>query len=195
MGNDRRVFVPVVAGIVLTALCVWRIAANKPQDYADQVAAAIVPRPAPSFEALDSENHLVRLGSFLGRHKIVVVFFDGEAGADKDAGLLRVRERFAELNSAGVKVIAISSAIPQQNRAAMADDRAGPFPFPLISDFDPLAAEGALKIHRQWGRLDARTGKPRSGIFVVDRKGQVLCDVNGPKPFESADDAVASALK
>jgi hypothetical protein len=35
---DRRALIPIVAGIVLVALCVWRVAANKPQDYSDQVA-------------------------------------------------------------------------------------------------------------------------------------------------------------
>jgi len=183
----------VVAGFLIATVCVWRVATNTPQDYADQVAAAVVMRPAPTFEALDADNHLVRLGAFLGRHKVIVLFFDGEAGADKDAGLLRLRERFDELQSHDVKVIAVSSAIPQQNRAAM--ERGGKFPFPLVSDFDPTSPAGILRIHRQWGRVDEKSERPRTGVFLVDRRGQIPFGVNGPKPEADVDRAVDAALK
>lgn len=190
--RDRRVFIPIIAGVVLVLLCLWRVAANKPQDYADQVAAAVFPRPAPTFEALDSDNKLVRLATFLGRHQIIVLFFDGEKGADKDSELLRLRERFPELQAHNVKVIAVSGAIPQQNRAAM--DRAGTFPFPLISDIDPLSPAGNLRIHKQWGRI-TESGKLRTGVFLVDRKGQVVSTPEGPRPLPSVDDAISAVLK
>lgn len=189
---DRRALIPIVAGIVLVALCVWRVATNRPQDYADQVAAAIAARPAPAFDALDANNTLVRLATFLGRHQIIVLFFDGENGADKDPELLRLRERFPELQSHNVKVIAVTSAIPQQNRAAM--ERVGPFPFPLVSDFDPLSPDGLLRIHKQWGRV-TESGKLRPGVFLIDRKGQVISTPDGPRPFASVDNAVAAAIK
>lgn len=189
---DRRALIPIVAGIVLVALCAWRVATNRPQDYADQVAAAIAARPAPAFEALDANNTLVRLATFLGRHQIIVLFFDGEHGADKDPELLRLRERFRELQSHNVKVIAVTSAIPQQNRAAI--ERVGPFPFPLVSDFDPLSPDGLLRIHKQWGRV-AESGKLKRGVFLIDRKGQVVSTPEGPRSFASVDEAVDSAIK
>ena len=189
---DRRFAFVMAAAFVIASLCVWRTMSNRSQDYADQVAAAVIQRPAPGFDALDSGNHLVRLGAFLGRHSIIVIFFDGEAGADQDADLLRLRERFGELQAQSVKVIAVSSAIPQKNRAAI--ERAGAFPFPLVSDFDPLSPEGQLRIHRHWGRIDLETGKPRTGVFVVDRKGQIAFTVEGPRPSASVDAAVEAAL-
>ena len=137
----------------------------------------------------------MRLGGFLGRHRVIVLFFDGEAGADKDTELLRLRERFAELKAHDVKVIGVSTALPQENRAAMTADRAGPFPFPLVSDFDPTSLDGALRIHRRWGRIDASTGKPLTGAFAIDRKGQVLFAGDSPKPMENVDRAVESVLQ
>jgi peroxiredoxin len=212
--HDRRISIPICAAITLVVVCTWRVATNKHQDYADQVAVAVVMRPAPGFEALDSDNHLFRLGTYLGRHKIIVVFFDGETGVnlkrklesgeqeetvDLDhvrkllADLIRLRDRFGELQSHNVKVVAVSASIPQRNRASM--QCIDQFPFPLVSDFDPTAPEGALRIHRQWGRLDVDTGKPRTGVFLIDRKGQVLFGVDGPKPKENIDQAIDEAIK
>ena len=197
--QDRRVLILIVAGIVIAVVSTWRVMTNKSQDYAAQVAAAVVMRPVSSFrgdfEALDSDNRLVRLGGFLGRHRVIVLFFDGEVGADKDTELLRLRERFDELKAHDVKVIAVSAALPQENRAAMTAERAGPFPFPLVSDFDPTSPDGALRIHRRWGRIDPKTGKPLTGSFAIDRKGQVLFAGDSPKPMENVDRAVESAIR
>lgn len=191
-GFDRRALVPIAAAVILAVIAVWRVSTNKPQNYEDQVAAAVMMRPAPSFELLDSDNHLVRLGSFLGRHQVIVLFFDGDLGADRDKELLRLRERFAELQSHGVKAIAISGAIPQRNRAAI--NRAGDFPFPLVSDIDPVSPDGNLKVHRQWRRL-SEAGKPKTGVFLIDRKGQISFLPDGPKPQDSVDAAIEAALK
>lgn len=183
---DRRLIVVAAAGILIALVAIVRVATNKPQDYASQVAAAVVMRPAPNFEALDADNHLVRLGSWLGRHRIIVVFFDGDHGADNDPDLLRLRDRFAELQALDVKVVGVTAAIPQVNRAAM-ERAGGPFPFPLVSDVDPQSPEGTLRIHRHWGRLDTVNNKPLSGTFLIDRKGQVAYIGPIPKPFENAD--------
>ena len=200
--QDRRIWFPLIAALLIAAVCTWRVATNKEQNYADQVAVAVVMRPVPAIEGRDSDNHLVRLAAFLGRHKIIVLFFNGDAGrdvdpdtagADKDPELMRLRERFEELQSHNVKVVAVSAALPQQNRAAM--DRVGKFPFPLVTDVDPLAPTNVLRIHQQWGRINAETGKPRTGVFLVDRKGQVLFTVDGPKPMASVDAAVDAAIK
>ena len=191
--TDRRAFVPIVAGIVIATLCAWRIATNRPQTYEDQVSVAVMLRPAPGFEARDVDNHLVRLAAFLGRHKIIVLFFDGEAGADKDPDLLRLRDRYGELHALDVKVIAISAALPQQNRLATRD--LGKFPFPLVSDVDPLNPAEVWRIHRTWGRLDSKTGKPQTGVFYVDRTGLVLFTPEGPKPMADVDEAIDAAKK
>lgn len=191
---DRRLVVVLAAGVLIAIVSIVRISTNKPHDYAAQVAAASVMRPAPNFEALDSDNHLVRLSAWLGRHRIIVVFFDGERGADQDPDLLRLRDRFAELKAHDVKVVGVTAAIPQVNRAAM-ERAGGPFPFPLVSDVDPQSAEGTLRIHRHWGRLDTVTNQPLSGTFFIDRKGQVAYVGPIPKPYDNVDQIMDEILK
>ena len=178
-------------GALIGLITVVRIATNKPQSYEEQVAAAVTMRPAAGFEALDSDSHLVRLGSWSGRHRIIVVFFDGEQGADQDANLLRLRDRFAELQALDVKVVGVTAVIPQVNRAAM-ERAGGKFPFPLVSDVDPQSPEGTLRIHRHWGRLDPLTEKPLPGVFLIDRKGLVGHVGPIPKPSEGVDQIIDS---
>ena len=181
---DLRFLAVLVTGALIAIVCVVRISQNRPQDFESQVSAASVMRPAPGFEALDANNHLVRLGTWLGRHRIIVVFFDGAAGADHDRDLLRLRDHYSELQALDVKVVGVSDALPQDNRAAM-ERAGGAFPFPLVSDFDPQSAEGQLRIHRHWGRLDTVSGKPLSGSYLIDRKGDVAYVGPIPKPYEN----------
>ena len=189
--NDRRFVAVLAVGMLIAIASVVRVLNNQPQNYDAQVAAAIVMRPAPGFEALDSESHLVRLGAWLGRHRIIVVFFDGERGADNDADLLRLRDRFAELQAQDIKIVGVTVSIPQVNRAAM-ERAGGSFPFPLVSDVDPQSPEGTLRIHRHWGRLDSVTEKPLSGVFFIDRKGQVAHVGPIPKPYDNVEQIISS---
>ena len=184
--KDRRFVVVVALGALIALISAIRIFNNRPQTYEEQVAAAAVMRPAPTFEALDSDLHLVRLSAWLGRHRIILVFFDGEVGADRDADLLRLRDRFAEIQSQDVKVVGVTTSIPQVNRAAM-ERAGGAFPFPLVSDVDFQSPEGTLRIHRHWGRLDSVTETPLKGLFLIDRKGQVAYVGPIPKPYENID--------
>jgi peroxiredoxin len=184
--KDRRFVFVLAMGLLIALVTVFRIFNNHSQTYEEQVAAAVIMRPAPSFEALDSHGHLVRLAAWLGRHRIIVVFFDGEAGADQDTDLLKLRDRFVELQALDVKVVGVTTSIPQVNRAAMVR-AGGDFPFPLVSDVDFQSPEGTLRIHRHWGRLDAVSEKPLKGVFLIDRKGQVAFVGPIPKPFENVD--------
>ena len=183
---DRKFLFVVAVGIFIAVVCVLRIKNNHPQTYREQVEAATAMRPAAGFEALDSDSHLVRLGAWLGRHRIIVVFFDGERGADNDPDLLKLRDRFAELQAKDVKVVGVTASIPQVNRAAM-ERAGGEFPFPLVSDVDPQSPEGTLRIHRHWGRLDPIKETPLLGVFLIDRKGQVAHVGPIPKPYDNVD--------
>ncbi len=129
----------------------------------------------------------MRLASYLGRKRVIVVFFDGQAGAHASAVLQRFREEAGRLRKADVQVIAISTALPQQNRKEIADD--GAFPFPLLSDPD-------LHVHRAWGRFDDATRQPRTGVFLIDRKGWVTWSrvTNAPQPLDDWRSAVDGIL-
>jgi len=135
-------------------------------------------RPAPKFLALDSDNKLLKFERYLGRQEVLLIFFDGEAGADRDPVLLRARQQYPELKRRGVQVVGVSAAIPQYNRQAM--ERGGPFPFTLLSDPEFL-------IHQMWGRYDEDRMETRTGAFWIDRAGQVAWSGKSPRPEADLD--------
>ncbi|MBI1348213.1 redoxin domain-containing protein [bacterium] len=170
---DRKLAGVALAGVIIVTVCSWRLAVNQPQSYDDQLAEAHIEIPAPDFEALDAYNQMFRLQRYLNRHRILVVFYSTEATAAHDPLLLAVREAYPKLEQAGIKVVGVSTALPQQNRAAM--ETVGEFPFPLVSDVD-------LSIHVKWGRIDPESKQPLSGVFLIDRKGTMLSFNGIPQP-------------
>ena len=176
MRFNRRLVALLLAAAIITALCVWRIATNRPQDYSSQLQQAKFACPAPLFEALDAHNEMFRLERYLGRHRILVVFYSATETAAADRNLLAVRTAFDKLSRNDVKVVGVSTALPQQNRAAM--EHSGDYPFPLVTDVD-------LTIHRRWGRLSATANQPLTGAFLIDRKGSVGCLGNQPLPIDN----------
>lgn len=170
---DRRLIVVVLVGVSLIGLCGWRIAANRPQSLVEQMQRARVERPAETFEGVDIHNEMFRLVRYLGRHRVLLVFFSREATAANDPGLLAVREAFPQLTKNDIKVVGVSTALPQENRRAI--ETAGDFPFSLISDPDE-------SIHRKWSRIDPQTQQPRTGVFLIDRKGTVASLGGIPQP-------------
>jgi peroxiredoxin len=176
MRFDRRLVALLAAAATIAALCAWRVASNRPQDYASQLQQAKFACPAPLFEALDAHNEMFRLERYLGRHQILVIFYDAEDTAAADRSLLAARQLFDKLSQRDIKVVGVSTALPQQNRSAM--EHSGEFPFPLVTDVD-------LTIHRRWGRLSATTNRPLAGAFLIDRKGLVGCLGNQPLPIDN----------
>ena len=177
-----RVMVLPIAAAIIVGLVAFKLS-QPPQ--ARSQATLEERRLAPKFTALDSHNELVKLERYLGRQEVLLVFFDGDVGADRDPILLRVRQQFDELKRRGVQVVAVSAAIPQYNRQAM--DRVGKFPFPLLSDPE-------FFIHRLWGRYDEDQLKTLTGVFLIDRAGQVAWSKETPHP-EADLDRVLPPLK
>jgi peroxiredoxin len=91
------------------------------------------------------------------------------------------------LRKVDVYVLAVSKALPQENRKDMAEF--GTYPFPLLSDVD-------LSVHRAWGRYDEGGRQPLEGAFLVDRKGEVaLSRTTGrPEPLANLEGMVASVV-
>ena len=170
-----RILILPLAAVIIGGLVTFKLT-RPPQ--LPQTSLLNDVRPAPSLLALDSDNKLFKLERYIGRHEILVVFFDGELGADHDPVLQRVRQRFADLKSRGTKVVAVSAALPQHNREAM--KRSGKFPFPLLSDPEFL-------IHRRWGRYDEDEQRTRTGLFLIDRAGRVAWSGKSPQPVANLD--------
>lgn len=176
MSFRPRILVLPVAAAIIAGLVMFKL--TRPPQPSSHVLQGQF-RPAPSFAALDSNNKLMKLDRYLGRHSIVLIFFDGELGADRDSGLQKAREHFDIFTRQNVKVVAVSTALPQQNRQAM--KRCGMFPFPLLSDPEML-------IHQSWGCFDDAQQRTTTGIFVIDRAGQVEWSGQKPRPVASLDE-------
>ena len=124
---------------------------------------------------------------YLGRTQIVVVFFDGELGADAYPSLTQLRDHFDQVKSAGVQVVGISLATPYANREA--EKRSKEFPFPLLSD---IGQNNPAPAHTQWGRFDPRDGTFSTGVFLVDRSGMVEIEAGRPKPVSDPQAVIQS---
>lgn len=170
-----RLLILPLAAAVIAGLVAFKLT-RPPQSF--RAGDAVMWRPAPSFKGLDSDNRLLKFERYLGRHEILLIFFDGDAGADHDPLLLRIREKFDGLKRRGAIVVGVSAALPQQNRAAF--KRSGVFPFPLLSDPE-------FKIHQMWGRFDETTEQPLTGAFLIDRAGRVAWSEKFPRPEDSLD--------
>ncbi len=170
-----RVMVLPIAAAIIVGLVAFKLSQPpQPRSLATQEER----RSAPKFAALDSHNELVKLERYLGRQEVLLIFFDGDAGADRDLVLLRVRQEFHALKRRGVQVVAVSAAIPQLNRQAM--DRGGSFPFPLLSDPE-------FYIHQMWGRYDEERLETQTGVFLIDRAGRVAWSGEFPRPETDLD--------
>jgi peroxiredoxin len=181
--RDRRLWLLAAAAVVIAGLCAFRATrAYVPQSTA---AAAPLSGPAPSFELYDeqSPSHLVRLSAYLGRQRVFVVFYDGSKGAHGSQALDLLRLQWKRLRRADIFVMAISKALPQENRKDGAEH--GTYPFPLLSDVD-------LSVHRAWGRFDDKRRQPLEGAFLVDRKGQVSWsrETGVPQPLDNLEATV-----
>ncbi len=186
--HDRRLWLLGVAAVVIVGLCVFRAT----RKYAPQSTAtpAAQTAPAPAFELYDenSPSHLVRLATYLGRQRVFVVFYDGSQGAHRSLALDVLRTEWPKLRKADVYVLAISKALPQENRKDMAAH--GDYPFPLLSDVD-------LSAHRAWGRYDEPRRQPLEGVFLVDRRGDVAWnrESGGPEPLKNLEATVQAVLR
>lgn len=179
-------------------VCVWK-ATRPPQRQAIPRESAGTVFPAPDFELPDQgrdhasgaarrtdPSRRVRLRSYLGRHEILLAFFDGDEGADRDSVLLRLKSSEPQLRQRGIIVLAVTTALPQQNRAA--SQRAGGFPFPLLSDVDGT-------ICAEWGCLKLRDDGARQttpALFFIDRAGRVGWQDRLPRPESDPEQTIAS---
>lgn len=181
-----RILVLPVAAIVISSLVVWRL--NR-QERPRPTGHAVTLQLAPRFELYDQSSRLVKFERYLGRTRMVVLFYDGDAGADRNALLGRLRDHHDAVEQAGVQVVGISTATPYANRAA-AERAGGEFPFPLLSDVDL-----SLPVHRMWGMVDRQTGQPRVGLFLVDRGGRVAVQSGRPQPVRDPAAVVETLIQ
>lgn len=123
--------------------------------------------------------------AYLNRHRIVLVFFDGQAGPDNSPVLNQLREFYPALKQEGVMVFAVSTALPQEIR----NNSRQSWPFAILSD---AAATAENSVHRMWGTivepltLDKPAGT-RPAVFLIDRSGLVAWGGEFPRPELDSD--------
>lgn len=191
VNRSKRILVLPAAAMIIGALCAYKIS-RPPERRSFVPPPLLVPLPSNlEFDLFDQSKlpERVRLRSFIGRHPVIVVFFDADAGANADSVLVRSRRDIAAVKSRSVVVLGVSTALPQENRPrTLNDPRTSdgtsdrlPFPFPLLTDLPP-----ECRVHRNWGRYDAARGRALPGVFLIDRGGRIAWDQERhiPRPLE-----------
>src|SRR5690242_10679541 len=111
----RILLIPPIAALVILLLIVYRL--NRPEPVRTQEASPIVAaRPMPLFQLYDEQSQLVRVQRYVGRHKLLIVFFDGMHGPDQSELLLSLKKDFRPIYDAGAVALAISALRPSELR-------------------------------------------------------------------------------
>lgn len=187
-GMDRRLWLLALAGAVIFGLVLFR---ERQQDYLRSLPPSERPLPrrgAPAFQLYDHHkpSQFVKFERYLGRTKILLVFFDGKIGLDADSETRVLLEHAEDLTRHGVQVVAVSLATPQANRLAL--DRSGitKAPFPILTDVD-LQGPIDAPAHRLYGLFDEQTGQTRTGLFLIDRKQSIAMNLRTGAPYPVDD--------
>ena len=190
----RRIYllIPVAAAVIIGLVAFKLTRDYEPQS--DLQSAAVV-RPAPLLTLYDQNSEIVRLKErYIGRTKLLIVFYDGTNGPEGSPLLTTLRERYSDLHATGAAVLAISAARPSENRYGKnlerrkgADQPGGKseaeikYPFPVLSDI-------LYDWHHQYGAFDEKTQQPLEAAFIVDRTGLIEYEHIGPERLGSIDD-------
>ena len=194
--RPRNATLLISAGLIAAA-CAYKVTRTYDSTIVGQ-RRLLCPAPA-SAQLLPSQHRprTVKLAAYLSRHRVIVVFFDRAKGAEGDPTLVRLRRDFDRLKSADVKIVGVSTAIPQDNRPPAAGrprlsirQPREEFPFPLLTDFSPKC-----RFHKSWGRFDNAKDEPLTGVFLIDRTGYVLCDGEKPTPLDNPDATIDELIK
>lgn len=186
-----RHFLLPFAAIVIVALCVWKT--TRTYEDARVIGTGTVLGPAPLFTEVNDDLLPVKLRAFVGRHRMLIAFYDGRAGIERSPLLLRLRRDHAELKRLGWIVLAVGDADPIANRAAV--KRAGGFPFEILSDATPKGDRLDYDTVTAWGRFDPDTSRVRPGLFVVDRTGHVAWRDGAPVAEENPEATLDAILE
>ncbi len=178
----RRLWFLPIAAVVITGLCAYR-ATRPPRPVVAVEAQPLRAFPPKDWELPDHGFRLVKFNRFLGRHPVVVLFFDSRQPIEEDTLLIWLRDHADEIYDAGWRIIAISPAPPAEVRNAAT--RAGQdWPFPVLTDMH-LRNPAPTPVHYLWSRIDRMTGEPLPALFLVDRMGYVVYQNGRPLPEQN----------
>lgn len=188
----RREILLALAGFFLFVLAVWR--QNQLAEWSQDPSRkpALVRTLAPRFTLADHRRNVVKLERLLGRHRVVLVFFDSDLGVDQDPRTKPLIKANELLEQNDIKVIAVGTATPFANEEA--EKRLGQkIPFPVLTDIE-LNAPLPSPAHRLYGLIDPETGETRSGLFLIERDGTVPFSPQGDPLIEVNEKSVLDSL-
>ena len=181
---DRRLIALVVAGIVILGLVLYE---DNYQRHVQSLPPAERPLPrrsAPAFQLFDQHqpSQFVKFERYLGRTKLLLVFFDEKLGMEQDPIMQELLRQADPISQSGVQIVAVSLIPPSQNRAGLERLGLEKSPFPLLTDVDingPIPAPA----HRAYGLFDEMTGQVSTGMFLIDRKQTIAMDTRDGRPY------------
>ena len=174
-----------IAALAIAGACLWSLNRAPRQRSGD--ATSLEFRSPPLFELRDQDSRVFRLDRYIGRHSIILVFFDGKQGVEADPYLQIVLKHAAAIESAGTKVVAVTTSLPQENRAE------AEIPFDVLTDL-PLGDGRAGPVHQAWGAT-ANDGKPQPRVFVIHRRSRVAWRGDHPLPLDNPKEAICAAIE
>ena len=185
----RRQLILLVLLTVVTATTAWRVLNPKQEQTPD--ISLLRTQEAPTFQLLDQNNRPSNLRGYLGRHRILLAFFDGSGGPDADPVMQRLKAVYPALKSAGVRVLAISTPLGPKVKPQCLS-----YPFPVLRDTS-AGQPGSSCV--RWGVCD-ETADPkrpptlRPSLFLIDRRGLVASTGQWPRPESSPQLTINSLL-
>jgi len=187
--RPRVLLLPIVA-ILIAGVSYWRIEWQKTHRQQRPVAAPRELRSAEPFKFLlyDQTTRLTKLEAYLGRTKLLLLFTGAEADLQKIPLLNALADSQPALAAAGIQPIVITAAPPSIVRDAQ-KRRGNPYPFPVLSDIDPMQPR-PFPVHHLWGRVDMNGEHPLTGMFLIDRAGQTATNLGLPQPLDDPGAAI-----
>ena len=147
---------------------------------------AEIGKPAPDFKLQDQTNNPVSLEDLKGS-KAIIVFIPFPNTGVCDGELCALRDDYANLQSLGAKVVAISTT-PRPSLKAWSDQNN--FPFPLLADFWPHGA-----VSKEYGAFNEANGAAWRYSYILDAEGVVRSMVRSEQlPQAREQEAYAKAL-
>ena len=172
---QNRILILPVSALIIIGLCAYKM--TRKEEPAD-ATNYVLTRRAPVFELFDHRKppQLTRMTSFLGRHHLVMVFFDPKTKLEDNPTLSWLIQHVDSLDDQNVKIIAVSPALPQTHRKMLAEvlgeDHIAPLRF--LSDLDG-------SVHRDYG-LDLNQ-LAKEQVFLIDRAGNLTWNLEHPIPL------------
>jgi peroxiredoxin len=136
--------------------------------------AVEVGQQAPDFELKDQHGQPVRLSSFRGHKKVVLVFYPLAFSGVCSRELCALRDEFPEATREDVELLTVSVDSTYAQRAWSDKEN---FQFELLSDFWPHG--GVAKLY---GVFNEDRGLATRGTFIIDKTGVVRWKVVNPIP-------------